>query len=184
MTNAELAILTLVAEKPRHGYEIEQVIEGRGMREWTDVGFSSIYYVLNKLAREGLIKSELEQAGQGPTRKVYRVTAAGREELYEALLAALSLPERSPSRLLLAVGNLPTVTPEEALAALGEYRERLAERLAHVRARWEAQKPLPYFVDALFDYSATLIEAEMTWIEQFATQVCEQAGEQLPGERS
>ena len=27
MTKAELAILSLVAERPRHGYEIEQVIE-------------------------------------------------------------------------------------------------------------------------------------------------------------
>ena len=32
MTNAELAILSLVVETPRHGYEIEQVIEERGMR--------------------------------------------------------------------------------------------------------------------------------------------------------
>ena len=27
MTNAELAILSLIAEKPRHGYDIEQIIE-------------------------------------------------------------------------------------------------------------------------------------------------------------
>jgi DNA-binding PadR family transcriptional regulator len=174
ITNTKLAVLTLVAEKPRHGYEIEQVIEERGMREWTDVGFSSIYYLLNKLAREGLIESELEQAGQGPARKVYQATAAGREALHEALLAALSLPERHPSRLLLAVGNLPALAPGEALAALVEYRERLAERLARVRARWEEQKPLPYFVDALFDYSVTMIEAEIAWIEQFSARVREE----------
>ena len=45
MTNAELVVLSLIAEKPRHGYEIEVVIEARGMREWTEVGFSSIYYI-------------------------------------------------------------------------------------------------------------------------------------------
>ena len=54
LTNAELAILSLVAETPRHGYEIEQVIERRGMREWTEVGFSSIYYLLKKLETDGL----------------------------------------------------------------------------------------------------------------------------------
>ena len=47
MTSAEFAILTLIVEQPRHGYEIEQVIEQRGMRQWTEVGFSSIYYLLN-----------------------------------------------------------------------------------------------------------------------------------------
>ena len=51
MTNAELAILSLVAEQPRHGYEIENVIEQRGMRAWTEIGFSSIYYILKKLEK-------------------------------------------------------------------------------------------------------------------------------------
>ncbi|MFL7891509.1 MAG: PadR family transcriptional regulator, partial [Anaerolineales bacterium] len=48
MTNAELAILSLIAEQPRHGYDIEQAIVARGMRDWTEIGFSSIYYLLNK----------------------------------------------------------------------------------------------------------------------------------------
>ncbi|HUV26505.1 MAG TPA: PadR family transcriptional regulator, partial [Anaerolineales bacterium] len=61
MTNAELAILSLIAEQPRHGYDIEQVIEARGMREWTEIGFSSIYYLLNKLEKDGMIESHLQQ---------------------------------------------------------------------------------------------------------------------------
>ena len=59
MTNAELAILSLVAEQPRHGYEIESVIEQRGMRAWTEIGFSSIYYILKKLEKAGLIAAEI-----------------------------------------------------------------------------------------------------------------------------
>ena len=42
MTPAELAVLGLIVEQPRHGYEIEKVIEDRGMREWTEIGFSTI----------------------------------------------------------------------------------------------------------------------------------------------
>jgi DNA-binding PadR family transcriptional regulator len=55
MTNAELAVLSLIAEQPRHGYDIEQIIEARGMRDWTEIGFSSIYYLLNKLEEAGMI---------------------------------------------------------------------------------------------------------------------------------
>ena len=79
MTNAELAILSLVAEEPRHGYEIERVIEERGMREWTEVGFSSIYYLLKKLEQKGLVEGRLAEAARGPARKVYQVTPAGAE---------------------------------------------------------------------------------------------------------
>ena len=77
MTNAELAILSLIAQQPRHGYEIEQVIEARGMREWTEVGFSSIYYLLKKLEQKGYVKAQLIAADRGPARKVYSITPAG-----------------------------------------------------------------------------------------------------------
>ena len=43
MTRADLAVLALVAEEPRYGYQIEGIIAKRGMREWTEIGFSSIY---------------------------------------------------------------------------------------------------------------------------------------------
>jgi DNA-binding PadR family transcriptional regulator len=174
VTNAELAILSLITEQPRHGYEIERVIEERGMREWTEVGFSSIYYLLKKLEHEGLIEGQLEEVGRGPARRVYHVTQAGSEARRAALLEALSTPQPCYSPLLLGISNLPGVSPGEALAALRKYRDMLAVRLLHVQTRWEAQRPLPYFVDAMFDYSVTMIRAEVEWIERFITVVEEQ----------
>jgi DNA-binding PadR family transcriptional regulator len=167
MTNAELAIISLVAERPRHGYEIEQVIEERGMREWTEIGFSSIYYLLKKLEREGLIEGRLEQAERGPARKVYHITQAGREARHAALLESLSVPWRGAPPLMLGIGNLPALAPAEAQAALRQYCDTLNDRLAQVQAKWEAQQPLPYFVDAMFDYTVTVGEAELRWVEKF-----------------
>ena len=42
LSDAEFAILSLLGEDDHHGYEIEALIEARGMREWTAIGFSSI----------------------------------------------------------------------------------------------------------------------------------------------
>src|SRR5512136_2048113 len=109
MTNAELAILTLLAEQPRHGYEIEQVIEERGMREWTELGFSSIYYLLKKLERDGLIESRLEEAQRGPARKVYHLTPAGGEALQRGIIEALSAPQRFYPPVLLGLSSLPAI---------------------------------------------------------------------------
>jgi DNA-binding PadR family transcriptional regulator len=177
MTNAELAILSLIAEKPQHGYQIEQVIEERGMREWTEVGFSSIYYLLKKLEKNGSIEGRVEQqAGRGPARTVYYITEAGEEAWHTAILEALSTPHLCYTPFLLALGNLPVVSTDEALAALQQYRDSLAERVAHIRGRLEAQRPLPYFVEAMFDYSLTLVRAELKWIEKFIKQLEEQNG--------
>ncbi len=174
MTNAELAILSLVAEQPRHGYELEHIIVERGMRDWTEVGFSSIYYVLKKLEAAALVESQLEAAEQGPARRVYHVTPTGEAALREGVLAALATPSVGHAPLLLGIANLLAVPQMEALAALRQYRAALDERLAHVQARWDAQKPLPYFVEALFTYSVTMIQAERDWVAQFIQQVEEQ----------
>lgn len=170
-TQSELALLTLLAEQPYHGYELEHVIEARGMRDWTEIGFSSIYYLLKKLEAEGLIESRLEEAGRGPARKVYAITPAGQEQLQAAILEALTTPQRCYPPLLLGIASLPAVPTAEAAAALRQYAATLDERLAHVRARWEAQKPLPYFVEALFTYSIALMQTERDWIETFIAQV-------------
>lgn len=171
MTNAELAILSLVTEQPRHGYEIEGVIEERGMREWTEVGFSSIYYLLKKLEGKGWVEGRLEEAERGPARKVYQATPAGEEALREAILEALSVPSPCYPPLQLGLANLPGIPTDEAAAALQQYREALEERQAHVQSRWDEQKPLPYFVEAMFDHSLTLIEAEKGWIEKLVRRI-------------
>jgi DNA-binding PadR family transcriptional regulator len=165
MTNAELAILGLIVEQPRHGYQIEQVIEERGMRNWTEIGFSSIYYLLKKLEREGLIEGHLEETEQGPARKVYRATPAGKETLRAGVLDALSVPRRCYTPLQLGLAHLPGIPAPEAAAALRHYGEALDTRLAGIRQRYEAQQPLPRYVELMFEHSITLLQAEMGWID-------------------
>ncbi|MBN1874784.1 MAG: PadR family transcriptional regulator, partial [Anaerolineae bacterium] len=144
----------------------------RGMREWTEVGFSSIYYLLKKLEQAGLIESRLEEAARGPARKVYRMTGVGWDAFRQGILDSLGTASSGHAPLLLSIGSLPVVSKSEAVTALQHYRETLEARLAHIRARQEAQQqPLPYYVDALFDYSVVMIQAERDWIAEFIKQV-------------
>src|SRR5262245_30392937 len=91
MTDAELLLLWLVPEMTRHGYEIDQVIDQRGMRQWTQIGFSSIYFVLGRLQKLRLVTArKAARATASPrARKVYAVTNAGRRALVAHTLAAL-----------------------------------------------------------------------------------------------
>ena len=60
----EAAILGLLCENPLYGYTIEKIIEERGMRHWTDIGFSSIYYVLKRLERPEFYREFVPAAGR------------------------------------------------------------------------------------------------------------------------
>jgi DNA-binding PadR family transcriptional regulator len=166
MTNAELAVLSLVVEAPRHGYEIDRLIVQRGMREWTDVGFSSIYYLLGKMEKAGLVESRADEtpSGPGPARKVFAPTPAGFAAWEAASIAALSVPElRHP--FALGLSNLPGLPPDAALAAVREYRIQLEERMSGMLAKRDAQAPLEWFVAELFDFSEHTLRAEMTWVD-------------------
>ena len=172
MTNAELTILGLIAEQSRHGYDIEHVIEARGMRAWTDIGFSSIYYLLNKLEKNGLITSRQQQPeGRGPARKVYSITEQGLAAYIEAALAALSTPQDGSSPFLLGLSSLPALPRDQALSALKTYASRKGERLARMLESAETQRPLPPVAETLFDYSRMMAQAELNWIKGFIQQL-------------
>ena len=177
-TNAELALLTLLREQSRHGYEIEQVIEARGMREWTEVGFSSIYYLLSKLEEAGLVEAHMEKSpGRGPGRKVFSLTPEGQEAAQAGVEHALSTPGRCYPPIQLGLANLPGLPPRKAIHALKEYHQDLTERKQSLLHKWDAQRPLPDFVEAMFSYSVAMLDAEMNWVADFTAQWEQNHGE-------
>ncbi len=176
MTNAELAVLSLVAQQPRHGYQIEQVIEERGMRRWTEVGFSSIYFLLKKLEKGGFIEGRLEKTERGPARKVYHATKTGQEAFHAAIIEVLSVPQPSPRPLMLGLANLPSLSIEETLTALSQYRKHLTEKMEILRAVLESNlHSHPYFVDAMFELGLMVMQAELEWVEKFTRQIQERS---------
>jgi DNA-binding PadR family transcriptional regulator len=167
VTNAELAILSLVVEQPRHGYDIDQVIVERNMRDWTDVGFSSIYYLLRKLEGAGLVTSQQEPApGRGPSRRVYSATKAGVTRMHEAAVRALAGPARQPTNFQLGLAALPGLDSDEVAAAMASHEADLVAQLETLRRRSEGE--LPFHVTAMFDLAVSQVEAELAWIRRFA----------------
>ena len=173
LTNGELAILGLILEQPRYGYEIEQVIEERGMREWTEIAFSSIYYILRKLEQKRLIQSSITQSpGKGPARKVYTVRDRGRQVWHEATRTVLSHPVGGSDPFLLGLAGLPAIQPEHSILALQQYQAALEERREHVKNNWqEAGNSLPMFLDGMFDFSVTMLESRIRWLDMFITKL-------------
>jgi DNA-binding PadR family transcriptional regulator len=164
VTDAELLVLGLVAEMPRHGYELEQVIKQRGMREWTQIGFSSIYFVLGKLEKLKLVAAE-KPAGP-KAKKVFRVTDTGRATLAEQSLVALRTVRPTFASVLLGMAHWPVLERDAALDALKERSAAVDAELKRLGEIQVAQQPLPDFVEALFDYALGQLRAEAEWVAQ------------------
>jgi DNA-binding PadR family transcriptional regulator len=86
VTTPDLVILSLLAERPMHGYQVNLELERRCIRDWAAISRPQIYYSLEKLATAGLIRAgESEDPTAGPDRRVFETTAKGRHALSDAL---------------------------------------------------------------------------------------------------
>ncbi|AEA26069.1 PadR family transcriptional regulator [Pseudonocardia benzenivorans] len=136
------AVLALVAEQPRHGYEIIQEIAARTDGAWKPSP-GSVYPTLSQLEDEGLVRVE-----QTDGRRVVQLTDAGttyvaehREELDKVWESAVRDPDDDTAELWTQLGQLhaaaqqvmATGTPEQmhtATEAITEARKAIYRLLA------------------------------------------------------
>ena len=78
--SAEMLILSLVEEQPRHGYELLKLLEERSGGVLT-FHIGSVYPILFRLDRRGWIRGEWQGEKGSRRRREYRITAAGRAVL-------------------------------------------------------------------------------------------------------
>jgi len=86
LTTPDLVLLSLLAERPMHGYQANLELERREIRDWAGISRPQVYYSLEKLARAGMIRpGEGDEPAAGPERSTFETTAKGRAALAEAL---------------------------------------------------------------------------------------------------
>ena len=172
MTDAELTILSLISEKPSMGHEIQEIIDERGLREWLTIGFSSVYYILNKLEKQNLISSVLRPERRGPSRKIYTISEAGRGILQTAVSHLLSQPRSLGSGFELGLANIHALKPHQVYRELAYHRDDLKYQLTIVEQSWErhqvdnAENGAEH-IAALYTHSMAMMRAEIEWLEQF-----------------
>lgn len=74
----EGCILKVISEKETYGYEISQMLNSYGFK---DISEGTIYPLLLRLEKNGLITAQLRQSPVGPKRKYFSITPAGFDEL-------------------------------------------------------------------------------------------------------
>jgi len=93
--SAEIMLLSLLEERDRHGYELARLIDRRSDGELT-LHVASLYPILYRLERRGLIQGRwIEKSGER-RRRFYRLTSDGAKTLaaqrrsWSAFLSALN----------------------------------------------------------------------------------------------
>lgn len=78
----DLCLLAVVHDGPAYGYEMTKRLRARGL---SIVGEGSIYPLLGRLEREGLVETYRAESNGGPPRKYYRPSLDGQRMLAEGI---------------------------------------------------------------------------------------------------
>jgi DNA-binding PadR family transcriptional regulator len=125
-----LIALALIAEQPRHGYEIIKVLEDK-TAGWYSPSPGIVYPTLTYLEEAGYVTAQAEGA-----KRLYTITAEGRAHLDEnrdfvtAVLDRLAAVGRKITRMRRRFGeDEPDTLPPLVRAALDNLREAAGKRL-------------------------------------------------------
>ncbi|MBO1752299.1 PadR family transcriptional regulator [Actinotalea sp. BY-33] len=77
-----MLVLRILARQESYGYELVTRLQAAGLQ---DIAAGTVYPILSRLEREGLITSRLVPSTSGPARKYYLLTAAGEDHLENAV---------------------------------------------------------------------------------------------------
>jgi DNA-binding PadR family transcriptional regulator len=163
-----LAVLSLLAERPMHPYEMAVTLRQRGKEESVRINYGSLYSVIGALVRAEFIEAvETSREGARPERTTYSITPAGLEELDGWLRELLRDPVKEYPRFEAGLSLMPYLPPDEVGTLLEERIRRLRERGEQLRAAIaDAQGQ---GLDRLFvveaEYSLAMQDAEQAWTE-------------------
>jgi DNA-binding PadR family transcriptional regulator len=187
----ELAILGLLHEAPVHGYELRKQLGLRlgGLRR-SGLGvfsYGSLYPALRRLTRAGLIVEEPETvagARSRRSRRVYRITAEGKERFAELLTE--SGPQAWDDEGFGVHLAFFSRTPAEARMRILEGRRRaVEERREGLRSTLaKAGEQIDRYTRELHQLGLDTSDREVRWLnELIATERAEQAQPREENER-
>ena len=159
-------LLGLLEAGPRHGYDLKQRYD-RLFGQRRPLKFGQVYATLSRLARDGLVRMEAVERGEGPDRKRYGITDDGVADLdrwlREALPASQGLHDELFTKVVLAVTS-------------GRHAEVLldAQRAAHLQRMRElttAKRKSALLDVVAADRDLFHLEADLRWIDLTSTRL-------------
>ncbi|HET6949675.1 MAG TPA: PadR family transcriptional regulator [Acidimicrobiales bacterium] len=165
------AMLALLAKEPVHGYELRQRLAGALGPVGEVLKPGQVYVTLSRLERAGLVRGVQVAQSTAPDKKVYEVTAAGREAV-AAWLLDTSWPKVAQSEFHLKLVAAARTGLADPVALIDAQRRELMRRLREVQRL--AQSPPAGDGDGddgvlLLEGSALRLQADIRWLE-----ACEQ----------
>jgi DNA-binding PadR family transcriptional regulator len=175
------AILGLLAQRPRHGYELRAAFEAiaGGAENW-DIKPAQIYATCARLQGIGLIVEERVEQDAGPEKRIYAITPAGRKDLSDWFACGIQREhQRDEFFLKLMIGLVAGAADPYAL--IRTQRTHLYEELHGITVQRRRADPKSELAKILLmDQAAMHLEADLRWLDMAEGRLDEVMRQPLP----
>jgi DNA-binding PadR family transcriptional regulator len=169
ISNTEAALLGLLAEQPMYPYRIEQEVKYREMRFWTELSMSSIYKLLRKLEKDGLVTCAGEISPGNRLRKLYTISDVGIKALRVKLEKLLSEPEHIRWQMDIGTYNATLLPGGKVKTALKAYRHALGNKIKEYESliNFLRESGCPSHRLAIAIRPVYLLKGEIQWLDAY-----------------
>jgi DNA-binding PadR family transcriptional regulator len=173
------ALLGLLEGSSRHGYDLKRSYDRR-FGEVKPIRFGQVYRALSQLQRDGLVEVVGVEAGSGPDRKRYAITAEGVVDL-DTWLGEPEEPQPHRQSALFTKVMVALLSGRSAQRFLDAQRAR---HLDAMKALTAARRDAATTQDALLaDFRLFHLEADLRWLDHTESRLAALAEEvrDVPG---
>jgi len=171
VSKVEVVVLGLLAEEPLYGYDLLERFRTRSLGFWVEVGKASVYQALRRLEDHRSISGRPQEGTEGPDRRVYRITAAGRARLRAGVRERCADARPYEIDAALALGFVHLLPLDDARRAVGDREKAVNEwrsTIAEERTRAvSAKDPGRAVALRMLELQDALAETELRWLAAF-----------------
>jgi DNA-binding PadR family transcriptional regulator len=175
------AILGLLAQRPRYGYELRAALEALvgGKQNW-DVKPAQIYTTFDRLEKIGFIVEERVEQDAGPEKRIYEITPKGRRELNVWFNSGVQREHQRDEiyiKLMVAMAS----GAANPYALILTQRRQLYQELHDITLQRGGTDPRSELSKILLlEQAAMHLEADLRWLDMFESRLDEIQRQPLP----
>ena len=170
LTTADLVVLSLLSERPMHGYELVREYERQEVEDWATISRPHVYYALQKLDAAGLISGIAEHEGERE-RTVYRVEPGGQAALADALASSDWATTSPPAPFTTWLGLSIHARPDDVRRVIAARRAFLSAEIERETVTLGAIRsdasPRARIGEAMVTLALRRYETELSWIDEW-----------------
>ena len=175
------AVLGLLAQRPRHGYELRAAFQAlAGGEENWDITPAQVYTTLTRMEGLGWVEAKSVEQGAGPEKHIYSITPDGRRALDEWFALGVATEHQRDEffiMLMLALAS-GAADPYQLIRTQRTLMFKQLHNITEQRTRLDQTRQLAKLL--LLDKAAMHLDADLRWLDMTEERLDEVRRQPLP----